>query len=99
MRKKHGAVKNTSHEHERNTVYVMLSDAVLRSELTDLQYAVTQKKATEQPFHNAYDHEFREGIYCDVTTGQPLFVSTDQYDSGSGWPTFSRCRFVNPILH
>ncbi|WP_369758579.1 peptide-methionine (R)-S-oxide reductase [Mitsuokella sp. oral taxon 131] len=38
-------------------------------------------------------------MYCDVTMEQPLFVSTDQYDSGSGWPTFSRCRFVNPILH
>ncbi len=50
MRKKHGAVKNTSHEHERNTVYVMLSDAVLRSKLTDLQYAVTQKKRKSHRF-------------------------------------------------
>lgn len=96
VRKKHDAVENKSHEHERNTVYVKPSDAVLRSELTDLQYAVTQKKATEQPFHNAYDHEFREGIYCDVTTGQPLFVSTDKYDSGCGWPAFSRP--IDPTL-
>lgn len=64
--------------------------AELRERLTDLQYAVTQEKATEPPFRNEYDHEFRAGIYCDITTGEPLFVSTDKYDSGCGWPAFSR---------
>ena len=77
-------------EHTPDTVYEKPSEASLREELTDLQYAVTQEKATEPPFQNAYDHEFREGIYCDVTTGQPLFISADKYDSGCGWPAFSR---------
>lgn len=65
-------------------------DAALRKTLTPIQYAVTQQNATEYPFHNEYDHEFREGIYCDITTGQPLFVSTDKYDSGCGWPAFTK---------
>lgn len=58
--------------------------------LTDLQRAVTQDAATEPPFKNEYDREFREGIYVDVTNGQPLFVSTDKFDSGCGWPAFSK---------
>ncbi|EKU71450.1 peptide-methionine (R)-S-oxide reductase MsrB [Selenomonas sp. F0473] len=70
--------------------YAKPSDTELKEKLTDMQYAVTQEKATEPPFRNAYDHEFRAGIYCDVTTGEPLFVSTDKYDSGCGWPAFSR---------
>lgn len=70
--------------------YEKPSDAELRARLTEMQYAVTQEKATEPPFRNAYDHEFRAGIYCDITTGEPLFVSTDKYDSGCGWPAFSR---------
>lgn len=70
--------------------YEKPSDAQLKERLTDMQYAVTQEKATEPPFRNEYDHEFRAGIYCDITTGEPLFVSTDKYDSGCGWPAFSR---------
>ena len=70
--------------------YVKPSEAQLRRTLTPEQYEVTQHAATERPFANAYDHEFRPGIYVDVTTGQPLFVSTDKYDSGCGWPAFSR---------
>jgi methionine-R-sulfoxide reductase len=58
--------------------------------LTPEQYAVTQQAATEHPYTNAYDEEFRPGIYVDVTTGQPLFASTDKYDSGCGWPAFTR---------
>ena len=52
--------------------------------------SVTQEAATEPPFKNEYDKEFREGIYCDITTGQPLFVSTAKYNSGCGWPAFTR---------
>lgn len=63
---------------------------VLKKSLTDRQYAVTQENATEPPFENEYYNEFREGIYVDVTTGEPLFVSTDKFDSGCGWPSFSR---------
>ena len=66
------------------------SDSELRQKLTDLQYAVTQQAMTERPFYNEYDREFRPGIYVDITTGEPLFVSTDKFQSGCGWPAFSR---------
>ena len=51
---------------------------------------VTQNAATERPFVNEYDDEFRKGIYVDITTGEPLFASTDKYNSGCGWPAFTR---------
>ncbi len=66
------------------------SDEELRRRLTPEQYAVTRGGATERPFSNIYDREFRPGIYVDITTGQPLFVSSDKFDSGCGWPAFSR---------
>lgn len=66
------------------------SDEELRRRLTADQYAVTQQGATERPYVNEYDREFRPGIYVDITTGQPLFVSTDKFDSGCGWPAFTR---------
>ncbi|MDE6052015.1 MAG: peptide-methionine (S)-S-oxide reductase MsrA [Paramuribaculum sp.] len=62
----------------------------LRQRLTPLQWEVTQCGATERPFDNEYDHEFRPGIYVDVTDGTPLFVSTRKYNSGCGWPAFTR---------
>lgn len=62
----------------------------LRRRLTPLQWEVTQNGATERPFVNEYDHEFRPGIYVDITDGTPLFVSSEKYDSGCGWPAFSR---------
>lgn len=58
--------------------------------LSELQRAVTQDSATEPPFKNEYDEEFREGIYVDVTTGQPLFCSKDKFESVCGWPAFSK---------
>lgn len=64
--------------------------AALRQKLTPTQYEVTQRAGTEPPFKNAYDKEFRPGIYVDVVTGQPLFASADKYQSGCGWPAFSR---------
>lgn len=70
--------------------YKKPDDVTLRSTLTAEQYAVTQKNATEKPFQNEYWNEFREGIYVDVTTGEPLFVSTDKFESGCGWPSFSK---------
>ena len=66
------------------------SDEELRQKLTPLQYEVTQNAATERPYTNEYDHEFRPGIYVDVVNGEPLFVSADKFDSGCGWPAFSR---------
>lgn len=62
----------------------------LRRRLTPLQWEVTQNAATERPFVNEYDEEFRKGIYVDVTDGTPLFVSSNKYDSGCGWPAFTR---------
>ena len=62
----------------------------LRQRLSPLQYEVTQNSATERPYFNEYNDEFRPGIYVDVTTGEPLFVSIDKFRSGCGWPAFSR---------
>jgi len=58
--------------------------------LTDLQYRVTQESDTEYPFTGIYDLHFSVGIYVDIVTGEPLFSSRDKYDSGSGWPSFTR---------
>ena len=66
------------------------SDDELRRRLTREQYEVTQHNATEPPFANEYWNEHRRGIYVDVTTGEPLFASSDKFDSGCGWPSFSR---------
>ena len=62
----------------------------LRRKLTDIQFAVTQNSATEPPFRNDYFAQFAPGIYVDVTTGQPLFLSTDKFESGCGWPSFTK---------
>ncbi len=69
---------------------VKLSDEELKAKLTPIQYAVTQKNATEPAFSNDYWDEKRAGIYVDITTGEALFVSTDKFDSGCGWPSFSK---------
>lgn len=60
------------------------------SELTRLQYEVTQEDGTEPPFRNVYWNNHDDGIYVDVVSGQPLFSSTDKYDSGTGWPSFTK---------
>lgn len=66
------------------------TESELRERLTPLQYEVTRHAATERPFDNEYNAEHRKGIYVDVIDGTPLFVSTDKFDSGCGWPAFSR---------
>jgi len=70
--------------------YEKPDDATLRKKLTSLQYEVTQKNGTERPFQNEYWNNKKEGIYVDVVSGEPLFSSLDKYDSGTGWPSFSR---------
>ena len=70
--------------------YEKPTDAELKEQLTQEQYQVTQHSATERPFHNAYNATFEEGIYVDVTTGEPLFFAGDKFESGCGWPSFSR---------
>ncbi|WP_255502004.1 peptide-methionine (R)-S-oxide reductase MsrB [Olivibacter sp. XZL3] len=62
----------------------------MKKELSPLQFDVTQNNATERAFNNEYWDEFREGIYVDITTGEPLFVSTDKFESDCGWPSFSK---------
>jgi peptide-methionine (R)-S-oxide reductase len=66
------------------------SEAELKQKLTPDQYAVTQKDATERPFRNAYWDNHAAGIYVDVVSGEPLFSSLDKFDSGTGWPSFTR---------
>lgn len=70
--------------------YQKPSDEKLRERLTDIQYKVTQEDGTERPFNNEYWDEKRAGIYVDVVSGEPLFLSTDKYKSGTGWPSFIR---------
>ena len=65
-------------------------DAELRQRLTPEQYRVTQQNATEPAFSGEYDRHFEPGIYVDVVSGEPLFISLDKYDSGCGWPAFTR---------
>lgn len=66
------------------------TDAELKQKLTPEQYYVTQKCGTEPPFNNAYWNNHAPGIYVDVVTGEPLFTSLDKFDSGSGWPSFTK---------
>jgi methionine-R-sulfoxide reductase len=65
-------------------------DADLKSKLSPLQYQVTQNDATERPFQNAYWDNHEPGIYVDVVSGEPLFSSIDKFDSGTGWPSFTK---------
>jgi peptide methionine sulfoxide reductase msrA/msrB len=69
--------------------YNKQDDAELRKRLTPLQYNVTQKGATERPFQNTYWNNHEEGIYVDIVSGEPLFSSTDKFESGTGWPSFT----------
>ncbi|HEX2835349.1 MAG TPA: bifunctional methionine sulfoxide reductase B/A protein [Thermoanaerobaculia bacterium] len=66
------------------------SDDELKKKLSSIQYEVTQKDGTEPPFRNEYWDNHEEGIYVDVVSGEPLFSSLDKFDSGTGWPSFTR---------
>jgi len=65
-------------------------DPALRAKLTPMQFEVTQCSATEPPFLNEFWNHHEAGIYVDVVSGEPLFASTDKFDSGTGWPSFTR---------
>jgi methionine-R-sulfoxide reductase len=78
----------TTEKSEKN--YSKPSNDELKAKLTPLQYDVTQEESTEPPFKNEYWDEHRDGIYVDVVSGEPLFSSLDKYDSGTGWPSFSK---------
>ena len=62
----------------------------LKKKLSKMQYKVTQENATEPPFNNEYWDNKEEGIYVDVVSGEPLFISLDKFDSGCGWPSFTK---------
>ena len=70
--------------------YVKPSDAELKKRLTPEQYEVTQHEGTEPPFRNQYADNHAAGIYVDVVSGEPLFSSLDKFESGTGWPSFTR---------
>ena len=70
--------------------YPVPDDQVLKEKLTDIQYQVTQNNDTERPYTNEYAATFDKGIYVDVVTGEPLFSSEDKFESGCGWPSFSK---------
>lgn len=73
-----------------NKKYIKKTREELKETLSELQYKVTQENATERPYDNEYYEVFEEGIYVDITTGEPLFMSTDKFHSGCGWPAFSK---------
>ena len=77
---------------------VQVSRQDLRQRLTKMQYEVTQNNGTEPPFNNVYWNNKEEGIYVDVVSGEPLFSSTDKFDSGTGWPSFTKPLMAGNIV-
>ncbi len=73
-----------------NNKYMKRSKAELKKILTKEQYNVTKENGTELPYENEYFDFYEEGIYVDIATGEPLFISSDKFNSGCGWPAFSK---------
>jgi len=82
------SVKNAANDPWRT--YVKPSKEELQKKLTQMQYKVTQEEGTEPPFKNEYNDNKKEGIYVDIVSGEPLYSSLDKYDSGTGWPSFTK---------
>ena len=88
----------TTHQLPWTLGFIKPSEDVMRQELTELQYRVTQEEATERAFSNEYWDNKEPGIYVDVVSGEPLFSSIDKFDSGTGWPSFTRPLVEGTIL-
>jgi peptide methionine sulfoxide reductase msrA/msrB len=82
--------KDSARPKTQGTRYSKPGDDLLKEKLTPLQFKVTQKDGTEPPFSNEYWDNKKEGIYVDVASGEPLFSSTDKFESGTGWPSFTK---------
>jgi peptide methionine sulfoxide reductase msrA/msrB len=90
LKKTWGDEKEKDPSVEKHSRYSKPSDEELRKKLTPLQYKVTQKDGTEPAFNNEYWDNKKEGIYVDIVSGEPLFSSLDKYESGTGWPSFTK---------
>ena len=90
LKKTWGDEKEVPVSSSNKATYQKPTDEVLRKTLTPLQYKVTQREGTEPAFNNEYWNNKREGIYVDIVSGEPLFNSLDKYDSGTGWPSFTK---------
>lgn len=82
---------------EKDTIYKKPPLDILKGQLTELQFQVTQLGETEHPFNNKYWNYFEKGLYVDIVSGEPLFSSKDKFESSCGWPSFSRPVFKEAI--
>ncbi|NLK44868.1 MAG: peptide-methionine (R)-S-oxide reductase MsrB [Tissierellia bacterium] len=78
--------------------YIRPSDDEIREKLSELEYRVTQRNATEKPFTSDLNDNYQDGIYVDIVTGEPLFSSRDKFDAGCGWPSFTKALVDDHIV-